>query len=97
LETLKQFKWSGELNFGKSTSFSDVRSRFKQINFLQEIEKVISIEKLNKTPKSLEISENDPARQISFKVVFDDDQNYDQCGASEKVDFFNRRRWRKKL
>ncbi len=84
---VKTVQMSGELNFGKSTSFSDVRSRFKQINFLQEIEKVISIEKLNKTPKSLEISENDPARQISFKVVFDDDQNYDQCGASEKVDF----------
>ena len=84
---VKTVQMSGELNFGKSTSFSDVRSRFKQINFLQEIEKVISIEKLNKTPKSLEISENDPSRQISFKVVFDDDQNYDQCGASEKVNF----------
>lgn len=84
---VKTVQMSGELNFSKNTSFSDVRSRFKQINFLEEIEKVISIENLNKTPKSLEISENDPARQISFKVVFDDDQNYDACGVSEKVQF----------
>lgn len=76
---------NGNLKFGKNSSFSDVRNRFKEIDFHQEIQQKLNITNLIKYPLSASITENEENRSIEFNFTFDDDDNFDSCGVSKKI------------
>jgi hypothetical protein len=76
---------NGNLRFGKNSSFSEVRNRFKEIDFHQEIQQKLNITNLIKYPLSASITENEESKSIDFNLSFDDDDNFDSCGISKKI------------
>ena len=57
-ESVERVSISGDLTFGKDTSFEIIRNRFQSINFHEEVSNKLSLDKLIKHPLSSTISEN---------------------------------------
>lgn len=76
---------SGDLKFDIDGDIENLRNRFKQINFFEEISSKIDMTDFVQRFNSIEVSEDINNKIINFQINYDNDKTFDECGISEKI------------
>ena len=85
--SVQEISVSGTLKFGKNYDFELAKSRFKEINFFDEVTEKLNVSGFVEQPRIISISEAEEEGLINFSLTYDNDSTYDNCGVSTVMNF----------
>jgi len=84
---IKTARINGTLQFSKYQDISLLRSRYDEIDFYDLLTTKLGTTIYSKMPVALNVTENLESKNISFNIIYDNNDAYDDCGVAHHNNF----------
>lgn len=85
--SIKTARINGTLKFSKYQDIALLRDRFDQINFYNVLTSKLNTNIYAKMPVSMNVTENLNSKSLTFDIIYDNNDAYDDCGVAHHNNF----------